>query len=365
MNWLQYRLLLEETWPHHYKYLIKRGPRKIDIEVLDKKTNEPVVSKSEEGGNARLQLLKRDDNPYWEVSVSASPVNSKGVGLELYKMALELASLSGISPDSIETSQDALKIWNILGKLPSISREKKKEFEYEGDDDPFFFVYRKEGEETLDQNDISYEKVEDEPEEKEPEPDVSDGAMRDIWDELDEYHESLDKNDSKKVSKVIVLDKNNNVLLLKRTDDTTYWDLPGGHLKKGEKSEDGAERETKEETNLNISGLKHVQTKENVKFYKANTAKTAITLDPEEHTAYEWAKIGDLSKYRLYPGAKAVVKAAMKTLEEDYQQDVKRKHRARKIRLITKGANKHKSAPFVKKPDLSRSKSAPAGFGGS
>ena len=195
--------------------------------------------------------------------------------------------------------------------------------------------------------------------------DVSDQAMRDIWDELEEYHESLDKNDSKKVSKVIVLDKNNNVLLLKRTDDTTYWDLPGGHLKKGEKSEDGAERETKEETNLNISGLKHVQTKENVKFYKANTAKTAITLDPEEHTAYEWAKIGDLSKYRLYPGAKAVVKAAMKTLEEDYQQDVKRKHRARKIRLITKGANKHKSAPFVKNPDLNRSKSAPAGFGGS
>ena len=113
----------------------------------------------------------------------------------------------------------------------------------------------------MDQNEVSYEKVEDEPEEKEPEPDVSDGAMRDIWDELDEYHEHIDKNSLKK----------------------------------------------------------------------------AIPVANE-------------------PSAE---------LEEDYQEDAKRKHRKRKIRLITKGANKYKSAPFVKNPDLKRSKSAPAGFGGS
>ena len=47
MNWLQYRLLLEETWPRDYKYLIKRGPHKIDIEVLDKKTNEPIEAERE------------------------------------------------------------------------------------------------------------------------------------------------------------------------------------------------------------------------------------------------------------------------------------------------------------------------------
>jgi 8-oxo-dGTP pyrophosphatase MutT (NUDIX family) len=365
MNWLHYRLLLEERWPHHYKYHIKRASRKIDIEVLDKKTNQPVVSKNEEGGPARLQLLKRDDNAYWEVAVSASPLNSKGVGLELYKMALELASFNGISPDSIETSADALKIWNILGKLPSITREKKEEFEYEGDEDPFFFIHRKKGEETLDQNDVSYEKVEDEPQEKEAEPDISDRAMGDIWDELDDLDEQLDKNDSKKVSKVIILDKNHHILLLKRSDGSKYWDLPGGHLKKDEKPEDGAERETKEETNLNISGLKHVQTKENVKFYKANTTKTAVTLDPEEHQAYEWVKIDDLDKYTLYPGAKSIVQTAIKTLEEDYQQDVKKGHRKMKIRLIATGPNKYKGAPFVKKPSYKRSKSAPAGFGGS
>ena len=261
MNWLQYRLLLEETRPHHYKYLIKRGPRKIDIEVLDKKTNKPVTSKSKPPGLAHLQLLKRGDNPHWEVSSSASPLNSKEVGLELYKMALELASLSGLSPDSIESSDDAVKVWNILGKEPSISREKKEEFKYEGDDKPFFFVYRKDGQETLNQNDISYEKVEEEPQEKEPEMDVSDEAMQDIWDELEEYREHVDKNDLR-------------------------------------------------------------------------VEKPAVNEPTEE-------------------------------LEEDYQEDVKKSYRKMKIRLITTGANKYKSAPFVKKPDLKRSKSAPAGFGGS
>ena len=365
MNWFQYRLILEETRPQDYKYLIKRSPRRIDIEVLDKKTNDVVPSKSEEGGKAHIRLLKRDDNTHWEVASSASPLNSKGIGLELYKMALELASLSGLSPDSIDTSRDALKIWSILEKLPSVIRDKKEEFEYEGDDDPFFFVYHKEGEETLDQNDTSYQKIEAEPEEKEPEPDISDRAMSDLWDELDELDENLDKNDTKNVSKVIVLDKNNNILLLKPANDSKYWDLPGGHVKKDEKSEKGARRETKEETNLNIAGLKYVKTQGNVKFYKAKTSKTAVKLDPREHKSYKWVKINDIDKYLLHPGAKSVVKDAIKTIEEDFQQNVKRNHRKMKIRLIGKGGNREKVAPFVKNPSYKRSKSAPGGFGGS
>lgn len=365
MNWLQYRLLLEERWPHDYKYLIKRGPRKIDIEVLDKKTNEPVVSKSETGGNARIQLLKRGDDRHWEIAMSASPANSKGVGLELYLMALELASFGGLSPDSIETSHDALRIWSILEKFPSIEREKKEEFQYEGDDDPFYFVYRKKGEETLDKNDISYQKVEAEPEEKEPEPDVSDRAMDDLWDELDDFHENLDKNDTNQVSKVVVLDKNSNILLLKRSDGSKYWDLPGGHLQKDESFEKGAERETKEETNLTLSDLKYLKTEENVRFYKGRTSQTHVELDPEEHLDHKWVKIDDLGDYVLWPGVKSIVRDAIEPLDEDYQQDVKKGHSKMKFRLVGRGQNRFKSAPFVKDPSFKRSKSAPAGFGGS
>jgi len=52
-------------------------------------------------------------------------------------------------------------------------------------------------------------------------------------------------------------------------------------------------------------------------------------------------------------------------IAEDFQQDVKRQHKRMKIRLIRKGGNKTKAAPYNQDPPLTRSKSAPPGFGGS
>jgi len=51
-------------------------------------------------------------------------------------------------------------------------------------------------------------------------------------------------------------------------------------------------------------------------------------------------------------------------LEEDYQQDVARNHPSAKKRLIGMG-DEPNSEPYLKKPSYKRSKSAPAGFGGS
>jgi len=50
---------------------------------------------------------------------------------------------------------------------------------------------------------------------------------------------------------------------------------------------------------------------------------------------------------------------------EDFQQDVKKKHRKMKIRLIGKGKNKYNVGGKMKKPSFKRSKSSPVGFGGS
>ena len=52
-------------------------------------------------------------------------------------------------------------------------------------------------------------------------------------------------------------------------------------------------------------------------------------------------------------------------IEEDFQQDVKKKHKRMKIRLIGKGGNKKKAKPYDQNPSYDRSKSAPPGFGGS
>lgn len=51
-------------------------------------------------------------------------------------------------------------------------------------------------------------------------------------------------------------------------------------------------------------------------------------------------------------------------MEEDFQQDVKRQYKKMKIRLIGKGGNKIKAAPFNKNPSMKRTKSSPPGFGG-
>ena len=58
------------------------------------------------------------------------------------------------------------------------------------------------------------------------------------------------------VAKGIITDIHGNVLLLKRTDEGTKWDIPGGHIKNIEVDRglkglsDGYEREVGEETGL-------------------------------------------------------------------------------------------------------------------
>ena len=52
-------------------------------------------------------------------------------------------------------------------------------------------------------------------------------------------------------------------------------------------------------------------------------------------------------------------------IEENFQQSVKKRHSKMKIRLIGTGANTYNVGGKMKKPSYKRSKSAPAGFGGS
>tara|TARA_R100000808_G_C2145911_1_gene153785 strand:+ start:2563 stop:2736 length:174 start_codon:yes stop_codon:yes gene_type:complete len=47
----------------------------------------------------------------------------------------------------------------------------------------------------------------------------------------------------------------------------------------------------------------------------------------------------------------------------EFQDKMKKKHKKMKFKLIGKGGNKHKAAPFKENPNYERSESAPAGFG--
>tara|TARA_B100001123_G_C14961971_1_gene888045 strand:+ start:255 stop:698 length:444 start_codon:yes stop_codon:yes gene_type:complete len=121
--------------------------------------------------------------------------------------------------------------------------------------------------------------------------------------------------DKKEVSKVMIVD-NNKVLLLLRSRDShwkpLYWDFPGGHLKNDENWVEGAVRETKEETDLDISDLQLVHLdgiEERLRFFKTTNFSGEITLDTVENEDYMWLKVEDLPNYdRLTPNVKKLIK---------------------------------------------------------
>jgi 8-oxo-dGTP diphosphatase len=171
-----------------------------------------------------------------------------------------------------------------------------------------------------------------------------------------------EKNDiNKKVAKVVMYD-GNKILILKRAEEKNSWDLPGGHLEEGESTEEGAVRETKEETNLDIKELQHVSKDKRITFYTCGRPNGKIKLQKEEHTDYKWIESSDLEDYNMKEILKKAVRKAKK-INEDFQQSVKKGHRKMKIRLIGKGGNDY-VIKGMEKPSYTRAKSAAAGFGG-
>lgn len=103
----------------------------------------------------------------------------------------------------------------------------------------------------------------------------------------------------------------------------TYWDLPKGHIEKGEKEIDTAKREVLEETGLNdvviIDGFKEwikyafraegkLITKV-VTFYLALTHEKNITIS-YEHTGYLWLPYKEALTKLTYDNAREILKKA-------------------------------------------------------
>jgi hypothetical protein len=155
------RLIKESRGPKDFHYNIVHNTKKVVIRPLNLQTNELEPGKAE--GNAEVVLEKRTDMPYWQIAWSNSPQGSEGVGTVLYLMALEIAGNEGLSPDDYEQSPDALRVWakfmpenNRFG----VSKQKKEEFLHDNDENPFFFVFFKPQNTTLNQfsDQMSYER---------------------------------------------------------------------------------------------------------------------------------------------------------------------------------------------------------------
>ena len=90
-----------------------------------------------------------------------------------------------------------------------------------------------------------------------------------------------------------------------------YWGFPGGALEGLEESYEGAIRETKEETTLDIWHLKQVGKEKNFLYvYTTRKFEGNITLC-FEHTGYVWASLEQLDNYNLIPGSKELIEEAI------------------------------------------------------
>lgn len=113
------------------------------------------------------------------------------------------------------------------------------------------------------------------------------------------------------VHTVIYNDKHE-VLILKRArvNDVLpeYWDIPGGTLEEGEDPFDGAIREAKEETGLDIQKPQLFFQKSNIDSGKnkqfvtlvflAKHSGSEVVFNPDEHEEYKWITIDGISKYK-------------------------------------------------------------------
>jgi len=118
---------------------------------------------------------------------------------------------------------------------------------------------------------------------------------------------SFEKKDS---VKAIISDPDGKILILRRANDPNgdgNWDIPGGHIEKGENQIDALKREVFEETGLKIDNIHKIKTvlfkvpekgiNSEMNLFKADTKNLDVKLKPAtwkgangktEHSELKW-----------------------------------------------------------------------------
>jgi 8-oxo-dGTP diphosphatase len=130
----------------------------------------------------------------------------------------------------------------------------------------------------------------------------------------------MDKDDTNKVSKIMIL-RSGRVLLL-RSKELNKFHFPGGHIKAHETFTTGLMREVKEETGLNISSCKIVAKKPNFCLFKGWVYAGNVKLS-HEHNDYVWAKIEDA--HRAYNVCRYTLNGLLRLQQEWKMLKLKKK----------------------------------------
>lgn len=122
--------------------------------------------------------------------------------------------------------------------------------------------------------------------------------------------------------RVVILNSDGKILILKRnSSDIHYpglWDVPGGGVDNKESLKVAAERELKEECNLEIEISKapfnvfhHVEKQIDIYGFDAGLISGEISLS-KEHTEYKWISKDEWQNFEYIPSVTATLKAYFK-----------------------------------------------------
>lgn len=103
------------------------------------------------------------------------------------------------------------------------------------------------------------------------------------------------KGDTSFVAKIFLYNRDKCLILQK---PTKKWQLPGGHIKFKETVKQGLKREVYEETGISDFSFTAIKKNGNLYLFKGVTNVSDVKLS-EEHIAYKWINVEELSKYKL------------------------------------------------------------------
>ena len=174
--------------------------------------------------------------------------------------------------------------------------------------------------------------------------------------------------DAAVAGKSVIYDADDNILVLKRGDEGTKWDFPGGHIKEIELQrgefglQKGLEREVAEETGIILPNeqyyfdfsntFNNITNQIHVYLTKLINRKPEIDLNvqqKQENIAYEWVPLSKITQY--LDNSTSVFETVVKKLLDDnktitnegqYLATQHKNWRKMKTKLIGMGKNTHK-----------------------
>jgi len=114
----------------------------------------------------------------------------------------------------------------------------------------------------------------------------------------------VEGQDVKRVAKIVLIDEDDKVLILKRakkliTEKSPWeWDLPGGHAETEESLADTIDREVWEEVSLSLGKATEIYTEEETTFFVSYEWEGKIMLS-NEHEDYIWIHSEDIDNYDI------------------------------------------------------------------